>query len=195
MPQLFANNAGSYLESVLGGTVNDRYVFVNQSEGLAFPEILNTIDYFVVTLENVETKEYEIVRVTSFDRSLGKMTCTRAQEGTTVRSFPIGSKVQLRVTKETLERLRSSASDIASYVHNQQTASSLWVVSHNLGRRPAVVIEEGTWAGSVFTKTSEIDGDVSYTDSLGADSVNQLRISFSGVFPQGGGVIGRVLCT
>lgn len=57
---------------------------------------------------------------------------------------------------------------VATYTHNQSTASSLWIVSHNLGKFPSVAVVDS--AGSV------VIGEISYLDG------NSISISFSGAF-------------
>jgi hypothetical protein len=56
----------------------------------------------------------------------------------------------------------------ANYIHNQIGASSLWVITHNLGKYPSVTVVDS--GGSVVV------GDVTYT------SLNSLTISFSSPF-------------
>lgn len=55
-----------------------------------------------------------------------------------------------------------------NYVHNQTTASDVWVVKHNLNKYPSVTI--------VNSAGDEVIGDVFY------DSVNQVTITFVGAF-------------
>lgn len=55
-----------------------------------------------------------------------------------------------------------------NYVHNQTTASDIWVVKHNLNKYPSVTI--------VNSAGDEVIGDVFY------DSVNQVTITFAGAF-------------
>lgn len=193
MSQLYANNAATYLDSTAGGSTSDKVIFVVLDQYTdRFPDILNIEDYFLVTMENVEDKTFEIVKVTSFDKITGKMDIVRNQEQSGVKAFPQGSKVQLRVTKETLERIRDYANTIAVYEHNQKIAAAQWVVTHNLGRRPAVTIQEGIWSGGLpdeFTRVAEVEAEVIYEDGATDPSITQLIINFSEP------LIGRVICT
>lgn len=193
MSQLYANNAASYLASGVGGSSTDKVIFIVLDQYTdRFPDILSSEDFFLVTMENVEDKTFEIVKVTAFNKTTGKMDIVRNQEQSVVKAFPQGSKVQLRVTKETLERLRDYANTIAVYEHNQKIAATQWIVTHNLGRRPAVTIQEGTWSGGLpdeFTRLAEVEAEVIYEDVGNNPSTTHLIINFSEP------VIGRAICT
>ncbi len=56
----------------------------------------------------------------------------------------------------------------SSYTHNQSSSSTLWTVTHNLGKFPSVTVVDS--AGTWFV------GDVSYTNE------NELTISFRYAF-------------
>jgi hypothetical protein len=194
LKQLFANNAATYLSQLLGGTISNTVLYIVSGDESLFPVPVAGSEYFLLTIEDPETKEFEIVRVTSV--SGNQYTVTRAQEDTSAKAFPVGAKVQLRATKETYENLYNRAEQLSSYIHKQKTAPAgppyVWVVTHSLNRYPAVTIQEGTWTGvgtDTFTKTSDVEADVSYTTSGGAQSKTQLRITFSSP------IIGRVVCT
>ena len=193
MAQLYANNAATYLATALGGSTTDKVAFILVNDDInRFPDILNSEDFFLVTFENVETKEFEIVKVTDFNKTNGRMDIVRNQEQSGVKAFPQGSKTQLRVTRDTLNRIRSYADDIAVYEHNQKIASAQWIVTHNLNRRPAVTIQEGTWSGGLpdeFTRVSEVEAEVLYEDISSNPSTTYIIINFSEP------VIGRAICT
>lgn len=55
-----------------------------------------------------------------------------------------------------------------NYIHSQQVPSSVWNVSHNLGKRPSITI--------VDSSESVVYGDIQYIDN------NNLTITFSGAF-------------
>lgn len=55
-----------------------------------------------------------------------------------------------------------------NYVHDQQVASTTWVVNHNMNKYPSVNI--------VDTANDEVTGDVKY------NSLNQITITFSAAF-------------
>ena len=56
----------------------------------------------------------------------------------------------------------------STYTHNQNQASATWVIPHNLGRHPSVVVIDS--AGSLIIP------DVQY------DSANQVTVRFSAAF-------------
>jgi hypothetical protein len=55
-----------------------------------------------------------------------------------------------------------------TFIYTQATPSAVWVISHGLGRFPAVDV--------VDSSNSEVDGDLQYLDS------NHLSITFSAPF-------------
>ena len=58
--------------------------------------------------------------------------------------------------------------DRVSFVHTQDTASSSWVITHNLGFYPNIVVKDS--AGSV------VEGEIDY------DSANQVTLNFQSAF-------------
>ena len=55
-----------------------------------------------------------------------------------------------------------------NYVHVQDVAASVWTASHNLGKRPAVVV--------VDSADDVVYGDISYVDD------NTVTLTFTGAF-------------
>ena len=55
-----------------------------------------------------------------------------------------------------------------NYVHTQSTPAASWTVSHNLGKRPAVVV--------VDSAEDVVYGDIQYIDD------NTITLTFSGAF-------------
>lgn len=55
-----------------------------------------------------------------------------------------------------------------NYTHSQGAASDVWVVTHNLGKRPSVTVQDSA--------NDAVDGDVTYSDA------NTLTITFSAAF-------------
>lgn len=55
-----------------------------------------------------------------------------------------------------------------NYTHNQGAASATWTVTHNLGKRPSVTVQDSA--------NDQVDGDVFYND------LNTLTITFSAAF-------------
>ena len=92
MPAVFANNASTTLASAITNSVTS--ITVATGTGALFPA-LSGANYFYATLVDV-SNNIEIVKVTA--RSSDTMTVVRGQEGTTARSYIVGSKFELRVT-------------------------------------------------------------------------------------------------
>jgi len=102
--QLFANNAASVLAS--GITAIATSLSVTAGHGARFPAITGS-DYFLATLcqqGSAGEINFEVIKVTT--RSTDTFTIVRAQEGTTALAYSAGDKVELRLTKETMEGLR-----------------------------------------------------------------------------------------
>jgi hypothetical protein len=97
----FSNNAVSLSINTLG--LSDTVLAINVADAAKFPS-LGAGQWFPLTLINASS-EMEIVRCTA--RAGNLLTIARQQEGTTARNFPIGSIVNLRVTKALLEDLRA----------------------------------------------------------------------------------------
>ena len=55
-----------------------------------------------------------------------------------------------------------------NYVHSQGVPSSVWNVSHNLGKKPSVMVVDST--------DTVVYGDIEYTDN------NNVTLTFSGAF-------------
>lgn len=97
--QIFANNA----KSTLLGTLNpgDLTITLAAGTGALFPSGLTTGQYFLVTIESAGS--VEIIKCTS--RTIDVLTVAstgRAQENTAALTFPVGSIVEMRVTRDTL---------------------------------------------------------------------------------------------
>ncbi len=61
-----------------------------------------------------------------------------------------------------------SGSGDLTYTHPQGAASAVWVITHNLGKRPSVTVQDSAF--------DAVDGDVFYNDT------NTLTITFSAAF-------------
>ena len=102
--QLFTNNAKSVLASSLTAIATS--LTVTAGQGVRFPTITGS-DYFLATLCQQGSSgeiNFEVIKVTA--RSTDTFTIVRAQEGTTALAYSAGDKVELRLTKETMEGLR-----------------------------------------------------------------------------------------
>lgn len=109
--RLYANNAKSTLLRSIDASTT--LIPLSNGEGVRFPNLTDSSQYFLITLEGAG--EYEICKVTH--RTLNELTVERAQEGTTARAFPLGTLVQMRVTKGILQdfaRLTDRLGDLPS---------------------------------------------------------------------------------
>jgi len=96
MGLLFSNNASSTLAVALSDT--DTSVTVSAGDGAKFPIVVEG-SYFLSTIED-SVGNFEIVKCTA--RTGDVFTVTRAQEGTTARSFSIGAVIENRFTAGTM---------------------------------------------------------------------------------------------
>jgi hypothetical protein len=102
MAQLFANNASSSLAQPINASATS--ITLQSGTGARFPNAsVDSGHYFLLTIYNLVNgvdADIEIVRVVN--RTNDTLTVVRAQESTTARSYLAGSKVQLRLTAESI---------------------------------------------------------------------------------------------
>jgi hypothetical protein len=96
MPIKLANNASGTLATAV--SASDTGAVLTTGDGAEFP-VLTVGDYFYATLTSTAGTQ-EIVKATA--RSGDSLTIARAQEGTTAQSFAGGSRVELRVTAQSV---------------------------------------------------------------------------------------------
>lgn len=110
--QLFANNAASVLASSITNVATS--LTVTTGHGARFPSPTGS-DFFLATLcqqGSVGEINFEIVKVTA--RSTDTFTIVRAQEGTTGLAYNVGDKVELRLTKGTMEKLATATGTLTA---------------------------------------------------------------------------------
>lgn len=151
-------------------------------------------DYYLLTLvdldEGGQETGWEIVKVTAVGG--GVLNVQRAQEGTTARSWGIGTRVSLRVTAGSLATLRDTAGKVAEILQSlselQARITALEPPAHILlleveftaeswwfGDYPAIVSVQGM-AGD----TVEADLDLSLFEKAGAAGADVIYDSGSG---------------
>lgn len=100
MPQLFKNNAASYIDGAINSTATS--ISLPSGAGAKFP-VTSGSDYFLATIVGLDTNgienAWEIVKVTS--RSSDTLTVVRAQESTTALSWAHASRIENRLTAAT----------------------------------------------------------------------------------------------
>lgn len=104
MSQLFSNNAISLLETSLAPTALTFSVI--PGDGALYPQPTQPGDFFLVTLEDSQAQYREIVKIIA--RSGDVFTIDpagRGFEGTTVRSWPIDTVVDHRITAFELRKI------------------------------------------------------------------------------------------
>jgi hypothetical protein len=97
-------------------------------QGAALAAVLTPGDWLALTLEQGALRE--IVRIEGVTGD----TCAplvRGQEDTTARAWPIGTRIECRITRASLEAL-------AGVTYTQTAPASTWTIAHNLGYRPTV---------------------------------------------------------
>ena len=90
------NNASGTLATAINAS--DTGIVLTTGNGASFPA-LGASDYFYATLESTGGT-FEVIKVTV--RSGDSMTVVRAQEGSTANSFAAGSRIELRVTAQSV---------------------------------------------------------------------------------------------
>ena len=108
MGQLYANN----VEAMLANTV----LAVDTTITLQYPEsghlpVLDTEknDYYILTLHKAvfPEEEWEVIKVTAKNGNV--LTVERGQEGTTARSWTLQGMVSMRLTGDSIERLKTES--------------------------------------------------------------------------------------
>lgn len=109
MKQLFANNA----KSTLAAPITSADLQIQVADVSRFP-VLGQYEYFLATIE--VGSQIEIIRVTSV--SGNNFYCSsvtdRGVEGTSPSSFPVGARIECRVTRDTLARFSTNLASISS---------------------------------------------------------------------------------
>lgn len=170
--QLFANNATTKLAVAIDATQTT--LEVEAGKGALFPAPTGG-DYFLVTLEDVSTGEFEIVKATA--RAGDVFTIERAQENTIGLVLAVGAKAELRVTKETLEELQNLAlaGGAQAVSFDFSTPQSTWTIIHNLSRFPGVNTFEADFTDPENPIVGiQIVGDITYVDE------NTMQVTFGG---------------
>lgn len=97
MTALMRNNATSTLTTALSTT--GTIITIEPADAEKFPSPFGQ-DWYPITIDDLKGNE-EIVKVRI--RSQNKLTIERAQEGTSALSFPIGSRIDLRLTAAVID--------------------------------------------------------------------------------------------
>lgn len=156
----FANNAATTIVSDLGSTIT---VASASSFPTQFP--------FFVTAEDASLNR-EIIRVNS-SPSANNWAVTRAQEGTTQRTFTAGNKVEIRITAAYLNEVTDDIITSVQTSGNQEISgkkkfnASIQEKVVALGAGNNIDISQGT----LFTKTITGNTTLSVTASEGSNTL------------------------
>lgn len=101
-------------------------------------------------MSNITVKNQESISVTITQSGYNK---------STVIKQPVENQIDIRGLKGGGDK---------NYVHIQDTAAAVWTASHNLGKRPAVVV--------VDSAEDVVYGEIRHIDD------NTVRLTFSGAF-------------
>lgn len=96
MPVILKNNVSGFLAVAVSNT--DTTFMLTSGYGVNFP-LLETDEYFYATVSST-AGAFEIVKVTA--RTGDALNAERAQEGTAALAFPAGSRIDLRVTAQSV---------------------------------------------------------------------------------------------
>lgn len=120
---LYANNCVSTLAKAI--TDKDTSLSVNVNES-PWPEITSTSsDYFFVTLINPNNGDTEIIKVTRCNPVTGLMTIVRGQDGTSAKSFPLKTSVEMRITKSFFDAYIGAAAFVPFFAYRLEHPSAL----------------------------------------------------------------------
>lgn len=138
MPIKLKNNVVGYLASAINSV--DTGIALETGDGSNFPA-LNAGEYFYATLVSTNGT-LEVVKVTA--RSGDSLSVTRAQEGSIAVGFAAGSKLELRITAQSI------VDTIETYVFNVINYSATY---------DAPSISAGAQTTQTFTVTGAALGD------------------------------------
>lgn len=176
--QRTANNAFSTL-SVAVSSNTQASITVQAGHGARFPQP-KAPNYFLVTLD--DGTNVEVLKC--IDRSGDVLTCLRGYEGTTAQaSFATGTKVEARVTADTLEGMRDFATLNAFFQLPVISVASI----HIMGVPVPTAL--GTAAGQTLVNSSwrERQNRTRFTSTLSAGGPAHLRSAMAWMGAQGGG--------
>lgn len=176
---LFTNNASGTLAAAITTTVATSLV-LNGGQGALFPAPSGG-NYFYATIIDASNNK-EIVKVTA--NAADTFTMARAQDGTTARTFAIGSKVELRPCAAALtEKLPADAPVITGLV--DISAASAGQIKFPATQNPSADAntlddyEEGTFT---LSDAYGVPGG-SYTGMAYTKIGNRVFVTFQATFP------------
>jgi len=147
MAVVLKNNVVGYLAYAFNA--GDTVLRLRTNDGLKFP-FLDAPDYFYATLSSATQSDImEIVKVTY--RMNDNLSVVRAQEDTVELSFPIGTKVELRVTAKSIKDAIGEV-DVTSNVEAAQAAAQAAALSAASANSSAD--DAGAYADAALTSST-----------------------------------------
>jgi len=132
-PFIFANSAVSTLQTSISPI--DTVFLIDVNDVDKFPKFIEGSEYYL----SLSYKEkYEIVKVTNFQDN--RFTVIRGQYQTNPNYFPVGTRVELKILGEFLERIQKIGIYSVSYLHIQNVPSNKWRIVHKLNFYPNVYV-------------------------------------------------------
>lgn len=120
---LYENNCVSTLAKAI--TASSTSMTISDING-NWPEITSVSpNFFFVTLVNPNNNDTEIVKVTRCNPDTGLMNITRAQDGTKAKSFPISTKVEMRITKSFFDAYLGAAAFVPFFAFRLEHPAGL----------------------------------------------------------------------
>nr|DAW93368.1 MAG TPA: tail fiber protein [Caudoviricetes sp.] len=120
---LYENNCVSTLAKAI--TASSTSMTISDING-NWPEITSASpNFFFVTLVNPNNNDTEIVKVTRCNPDTGLMNITRAQDGTKAKSFPISTKVEMRITKSFFDAYLGAAAFVPFFAFRLEHPAGL----------------------------------------------------------------------
>ena len=147
----FANNA--YATLATSATSGDINVTVTSGQGARFPTLAGG-DYFFLTLID-SSNNLEICKCTA--RAGDVLTITRAQEGTTARSYSAGDRAELRITAAGIDAVYTEA--VADATPGTDTITAAMIQANAVGASELNVSGNGAVGQALL---SDGDGTMSW---------------------------------
>lgn len=179
MKQLYANNAITTLSSGITSTSTSLTV----ADGSTFPS-LGSFQYFLCTLELAGAIEILMITARSGNVltiggliDIGQTVAGRGQEGTTAQAFATGTRVECRVTRDSLVKLSTGMYTLSS-IDALVSPSAAYVAGFITGTldpvgNPVTTLrkDDSTWRFLTHTTQSNTSVTASTTTTVTATSV------------------------
>lgn len=169
MPVIFKNNAFGFLGAAINNS--DTVIILQSGLGANFPT-LNANEYFYATISPISGAS-EIVKVTA--RSGDSLTVVRAQEGTSALSFSAGSRIELRVTSQSvIDAINDRSEDLINNFTGNGSTTTFTLTSAPINENYTSIYINGVYQNK---NTYSISGAV-ITFSQAPPNTSVIEVSF-----------------